>query len=59
MFESVARDLSECGVQVFEFDVMKALNRKGGDLITPGIDDHDARRKGQKKKRGRKNKYYK
>lgn len=58
MFESVARDFSDFGAQVFAFDVLEALNRKGGDLIAPGIDDEYARRKAQKKKRGRKNKYY-
>jgi len=59
MFESVARDFSDFGAQVFAFDVLEALNRKGGDLITPGIDDDYGRKKSQKKKRGRKNKYYK
>ena len=59
MFESVARDFSDFGAQVFAFDVLQAIGRKGGELITPGIDDDYSRRKGQKKKRGRKNKYYK
>jgi len=45
MFESVARDFSDFGAQVFAFDVLEALNRKGGDLLTPGIDDDTARRK--------------
>jgi len=37
-----------------------ALGRKGGDLVTPGIekDDYGASKKNLKKKRGRKNKYY-
>jgi hypothetical protein len=30
---------------VFAFDVLEALNRKGGDLVTPGIDDGYYRRK--------------
>lgn len=38
MFESVARDFSEFGVQVFQFDVLNALGRKGGDLLNPSID---------------------
>lgn len=59
MFESVARDFSEFGAQVYAFDVQNALNRKGGNLITPGIDDEYAKKKALKKKRGRKNKYYK
>jgi hypothetical protein len=59
MFESVARDFSDFGAQVFAFDVLEALNRKGGDLLTPGIDDDYARKNKSKKKRGRKNKYYK
>jgi hypothetical protein len=58
MFESCARDFSDFGAQVFAFDVLEALNRKGGDLITPGISDGYNRRKQSKKKRGRKNKYY-
>ena len=44
---------------MYAFDVQNALNRKGGNLITPGIDDEYAKKKAQKKKRGRKNKYYK
>jgi hypothetical protein len=39
MFQSVARDFSDFGAQVFEFDVVKALERKGGDLVAPGVDD--------------------
>jgi hypothetical protein len=45
MFESCARDFSDFGAQVFAFDVLEALNRKGGDLVTPGIDDGYYRRK--------------
>jgi hypothetical protein len=59
MFESVARDFSDFGAQAFAFDVLEALNRKGGDLLTPGIENEDKRRIANKKKRGRKNKYYK
>lgn len=59
MFQSVARDFSDFGAQVFAFDVMEALNRKGGDLLTPGIDDEMRKRSQKQKKRGRKNKYYK
>lgn len=58
MFDSVARDFSDFGAQVFSFDVMEALNRKGGDLLTPGIENQIERRKSKIKKRGRKNKYY-
>jgi hypothetical protein len=39
MFQSVARDFSDFGAQVFEFDVVKALERKGGDLVAPGVED--------------------
>jgi hypothetical protein len=59
MFESVARDFSEFGAQVYAFDIQNALNRKGGNLMTPGIDDEYSKKKNLKKKRGRKNKYYK
>ena len=52
MFESCARDFSDFGAQVFAFDVLEALNRKGGDLVTPGIDDGYYRRKQSKKKKG-------
>jgi len=45
MFESVARDFSNFGAQVFAFDVMEALNRKGGDLLTPGIDEDRVKKK--------------
>ena len=45
MFESVARDFSDFGAQVLAFDVLNALNRKGGDLLTPGVDDDYHRRK--------------
>lgn len=35
------------------------MARKGGDLLTPGLEVEDySRRKPTKKKRGRKNKYY-
>jgi len=44
MFESVARDFSDFGAQVFAFDVMNALNRKGGDLISPSVDDEIRKR---------------
>lgn len=57
MFDSVARDFSDFGVQVFAFDVMNALNRKGGDLINPDLDE-GTRKHSRKKQRGRKNKYY-
>lgn len=43
---------------MFAFDVMEALARKGGDLLTPGIENETERRKSKVKKRGRKNKYY-
>jgi hypothetical protein len=55
----MARDFSDFGAQVFAFDVMNALNRKGGNLLTPGIDDTVGYKRQQRKKRGRKNKYYK
>ena len=45
MFESVARDFSEFGAQVYAFDIQNALNRKGGNLMTPGIDDEYAIKK--------------
>lgn len=53
------RDYSSFGVQVFSFDVLEALNRKGGELITPDVDGGSGRKKSLKKRRGRKNKYYK
>jgi hypothetical protein len=37
---------------------MEALDRKGGNLLTPGIENQIERRKQKVKKRGRKNKYY-
>ena len=59
MFESVARDFSEFGAQVFAFDIQEALNRKGGNLVTPGLDDDRRKSNTNKKRRGRKNKYHK
>jgi hypothetical protein len=58
MFSSVARDFSDFGAQYLDANILNALNRKGGDLLTPGLED-DRRRQTSKKKRGRKNKYYK
>lgn len=57
MFSSVARDLSDFGVKAFDSNVIRALNRKGGDLVAPGLED-DRRRQAARKQRGRKNKYY-
>jgi hypothetical protein len=59
MFDSMARDFSEFGAQVRNFELDDALARKGGNLAAPRVDDDFDRRavKG-KKKRGRKNKYY-
>lgn len=50
---------SEMGTQAQPSEILTALARKGGDLVTPGLDtDGDySRRIGTKKKRGRKNKY--
>jgi hypothetical protein len=50
---------SEMGTQAQPSEILTALARKGGDLVTPGLDtDGDySRRRGTKKKRGRKNKY--
>lgn len=59
MFESVNRDYSNFGVQVFSFDILNALDRKGGELITPDLDADNYSRKKNKKRRGRKNEYYK
>lgn len=54
------KQFSEMGTQAAQLDISTALARKGGDLLTPGFDKDDySRRRGQKKKRGRKNKYYK
>lgn len=58
MFSSVARDFSDFGAQAIDANVLSALNRKGGDLVSPGVEE-DRRRQGSRKKRGRKNKYYK
>ena len=53
------KQYSEVGTQAAATDIMTALARKGGDLVTPGLDtDGDYKRKAGKKKRGRKNKYY-
>ena len=55
------RDFSEAGTQAALNDITTALARKasGGELLTPGLDKVDySRRRNQKKKRGRKNKYY-
>lgn len=57
MFSSVARDLSEYGIRGLDSKVLKAINRKGGNLGTPG-NDSNKKRNGSKKRRGRKNKYY-
>ena len=49
---------SEMGSQCQPSDIQGALQRKGGDLLTPGLDKDDfSKKKQQKKKRGRKNKY--
>lgn len=54
------KQFSEMGTQAGQLDISTALARKGGDLLTPGYDKDDySRRRGTKKKRGRKNKYYK
>lgn len=58
MFSSVARDLSDWGVKPYDATVLRALSRKGGDLVSPGLQE-DNRRQASRKKRGRKNKYYK
>lgn len=57
---TIDREFSEVGTQAGQIDISTALARKGGDLLTPGYDDKDdySRKKGNKKKRGRKNKYY-
>ena len=47
------------GTQAQPSDILTALQRKGGNLITPDTDNDFHRKKNQKKKRGRKNKYYK
>jgi len=47
------------GTQAQPSEILSALARKGGDLLTPGVDKDDySKRKTTKKKRGRKNKYY-
>ena len=52
------KEFSEMGSQAQPSDILTALARKGGDLMTPGLDKDDySKRKSQKKKRGRKNKY--
>lgn len=57
MFTSVARDFSEFGHNPMDADLVYALNRKGGNLVEPNIEDEHARA-GVRKKRGRKNRYY-
>ena len=42
----------------YDPNVLRALNRKGGDLVAPGQDDLGRRQAAGRKKRGRKNKYY-
>ena len=50
---------SEMGTQAQPTEILSALARKGGDLLTPGLEKDDyLRKKTTKKKRGRKNKYY-
>lgn len=57
--KDMLKEYSEMGTQAQPSDILTALARKGGDLLTPGLDKEDFnRRKTQKKKRGRKNKYY-
>jgi len=56
------KEFSEIGTQFGQStDMMNALARKGGDLVTPNLekdDNNQSKRKTTKKKRGRKNKYY-
>lgn len=53
------KEFSEMGTQAQPSEILSALARKGGDLLTPGVDKDDySKRKTTKKKRGRKNKYY-
>ena len=50
---------SEMGTQAMPSEILSALQRKGGDLLTPGLEKDDyLRKRTTKKKRGRKNKYY-
>jgi hypothetical protein len=49
---------SEMGTQAQPSEILTALLRKGGDLLTPNTDNDYIRRGTTKKKRGRKNKYY-
>jgi hypothetical protein len=52
------KDFSEFGAQAQPSEILTALARKGGDLLTPGVDKDDyTKKKSTKKKRGRKNKY--
>jgi len=52
------KDFNEFGAQAQPSEIVMAMDRKGGDLLTPGVDKEDySRKKAQKKKRGRKNKY--
>ena len=46
------------GTQAQPSEILTALARKGGDLLTPNTDNDYIRRGTTKKKRGRKNKYY-
>lgn len=49
---------SEMGTQAQPSEILTALARKGGDLLTPNTDNDYIRKGTNKKKRGRKNKYY-
>jgi len=53
------KEYSNMGTQAQPSEILIALARKGGDLVAPGIDKNDfSNRRNLKKKRGRKNKYY-
>lgn len=52
------KEYSEMGTQAQPSEILTALARKGGDLITPKDNDNYHKKRSQKKKRGRKNKYY-
>ena len=59
--DAVKALVTEPGTQAGPLDINTALARKGAgaDILMPGVDRDDySKRKTQKKKRGRKNKYY-
>lgn len=39
MFSNVAKDFSDFGAQAFDNNILKALSRKGGNLLNPSVEE--------------------